>query len=137
MAGCGDLPQDVGVPHGVLADGEEDAGGAFVGQRLQHGRGVHRPWAVVEGQHDFLVGQEIQLLEMLEAESRPAGGVDFDHPADAERIGIGAGAFGRRWRGFWLGSRHRAGHVGESVCLRGKLRCRSSGAAGAGAFSAA
>ena len=59
-------------------------------ERLQHRRGVVRPGAVVEGQHHFLVGEEVELLEMLETEARSARGVDHDGAGDAERIGIGA-----------------------------------------------
>ena len=51
-------------------------------QRLEDHRRVVRPGAVVEGQHDFVVAQEIVLLEMLEAEGGAAGGVDLD---DARR----------------------------------------------------
>ena len=80
----------------VLADREEDAGRAFFRQRLQHGGRIDRPWAVVEGQHHFLVAQEVELLEMLEAESGAAGGVDLDGAADAERVGIVAGRAGSR-----------------------------------------
>ena len=69
----------------MLADREEDRLDAFGGQRLEHGR-RGRPRAVVEGQHDFVVAQEVVLLEMLEAEARTAGGVDLDRAGDAERI---------------------------------------------------
>ncbi len=33
-----------------------------------------------------MVAQEVELLEMLEAETRSAGGVDFDGASDAERV---------------------------------------------------
>ena len=55
----------------MFADREEDAGGAFIGQRLQHRRRVVRPGAVIEGQHHLVVAQEVELLEMLEAEAGP------------------------------------------------------------------
>ena len=93
MAGRGHLPQNFGMIGGVLADREEHRLGAFIGERLEHGGRIGRPRAVVECQHDFLVGQEVELLEMLEAEARSAGGVDFHHAADAQRIRIGAGGF--------------------------------------------
>ena len=64
---------------GVLADREEHRLGAFVGERLEHGGRIARPRTVIEGQHDFLVGEEVELLEMLEAEARSARGVDLDH----------------------------------------------------------
>ena len=94
MTGRHHLLEDFGIVGGVLADREEDAGGAFIRERLQHGGRVHRPWAVVEGQHHFLVAQEVELLEMLEAETGAAGGVDLDGAADAERVGIVAGRTG-------------------------------------------
>ena len=83
------------MPRRVLADLEEGRLGAIVGQRLEHHRRVVRPRAVVEGQHDFLVAQEVVLLEVLGAEGRAAGGVDLDDARDAERIGIAAGRNGR------------------------------------------
>ena len=98
MAGRHHLPEDFRIVGGVLADRKEDAVGAFVGERLQHGGRVHRPWAVVESQHDFLVAQEVKLLEMLEAEAGAAGGVDLDGAGDAERVGIVAGRTGPRGR---------------------------------------
>ena len=70
MAGRVNLLDDFRIVGGVLADREEDAGGAFVRQRLQHRGRIQRPRAVVEGQHHFLVAQEIELLEMFEAEAR-------------------------------------------------------------------
>ncbi len=67
---------------GVLADREEDAGGAFFRERLQYRGRVHRPRAVVKGQHHFLVAQEVEFLEMFEAEAGTARGVDLDRAAD-------------------------------------------------------
>jgi hypothetical protein len=65
------------------------------------------PRAVVEGQHDFFVAQEIVLLEVLGPECRTAGGVDFDDTRQADGVGIVASRNGfggrrgrhRRWRG--------------------------------------
>ena len=87
VAARGDLPEDFRIVGGVLADREERRLDALVGQRLEHGR-RGRPGAVVEGQHHFLVAQEVVLAEMLEAEARTAGGVDLDRAGDAERVGI-------------------------------------------------
>jgi hypothetical protein len=42
-----------------------------------------------------VVAQEIELLEVLEAEAGPARRVDLDDPGDAERIRIRAGGFCR------------------------------------------
>ena len=58
---------------------------------LSDGHGVLRPGTVVEGQHHFLVAQEIVLLEMLEAEARAAGGVDFDYARKAHAARLVAG----------------------------------------------
>ncbi len=98
MTGRHHLPENFGIVGGVLADRKEDAGGAFIRERLQHGGRVHRPRTVVEGQHHFLVAQEVELLEMLEAEAGAAGGVDLDGAADAECVGIVAGRTGPRGR---------------------------------------
>ena len=51
--------------------------------RVQRGDGI------VEGQHHFLVLQEIELLEMLEAEAGASGRVDHDGAGHAECVGIG------------------------------------------------
>ena len=101
---------------GVLADREERGPHAFIGQRLEHG-GRGRPRAVVEGQHHFLVAQEVVLLEVLEAEARAAGGVDLDRAADAERVRIGA--LRRRDRARRGRARRRGSRGG---CRRGR-RC--------------
>ena len=108
MAGRHHLLEDFGIVGGVLADREEDAGGAFLRQRLQDRRRIHRPRTVVERQHHFLVAQEVELLEMFEAETGTAGGVDLDGAADAERVGIVAGRTGRDRR------RRRGG--GRAAC---------------------
>ena len=46
------------------------------------------PRAVVEGQHHFVVAQEIVLLEVLEAEGRAARRVDFDDARQAHSAGL-------------------------------------------------
>src|SRR6266404_8166661 len=95
MAGRRHLFENFGMVGRVLADREEHRLGAFIRERFEHGGRVYRPGTVVEGQHDFLVRQEVELLEMLEAETWPAGSVDFHDAADTECIRIGA-------RGLWL-----------------------------------
>ena len=112
MAGRHHLLEDFGIVGGVLADREEDAGGAFFRQRLQDRRRIHRPRTVVKRQNHFLVAQEVELLEMFEAETGTAGRVDLDGAADTERVGIVAGRTGRdrrrRWGGRCLRRRSRA-----------------------------
>ena len=109
VTGCGDLPEKFRVIHRVLADREEHGLGALVGERLEHRGRIDGPWTVVEGQHDFLVGQEIELLEMLETEAGSARGVDLDHAGNPERIGIGASLFRLRRRGCRYFFRNTAG----------------------------
>ena len=120
----GDLLENFRMIGRVLADREEHRLGAFVGQRLQHRR-RGRPRTVVEGQHDLLVGQEVELLVLQEAETRSARGVDHDGAADAERIGIGAGRFCRRRRGAGGG----AGFDSEAVTSTSSLRGLAAGPA--------
>jgi hypothetical protein len=93
VTGRGHLLENFGMVGGMLADRKEHRLGAFISQRLEHGGRIGRPRAVVEGQHDFLVGQKVELLEMLKAKAGAAGGVDFHHAGDAQRIGIGAVGF--------------------------------------------
>src|SRR6201999_3970854 len=101
----------------------------FGGQRLQHGWRFDEPWAVIERQYYFMIAQEIELLEMLEAETGTAGGVDFNRACDAKRIGIGAGGLGQRRRRR-IGCRGRScrslgsGGRGGSDLGRGRLRSR-------------
>ena len=94
-----DALEDLGVPAGMFADREEQRLGALVGQRLEHGRRIARPRAVVEGQHDFVVLQEVVGLEVLEAEAGTAGGVDLDDAGNAERVRVVALGRGRSRRG--------------------------------------
>ena len=123
VAGRHHLLEDFGIVGGVLADREEDAGGAFFRQRLQHRRRIHRPRAVVERQHHFLVAQEVELLEMLEAETGTAGRVDLDGAADAERVRIVAGRTGRR-RGAAAGAGAGAACGGSRALGGWRLRPR-------------
>ncbi|MGY4381217.1 hypothetical protein ACVWZ3_008856 [Bradyrhizobium sp. i1.3.6] len=128
------LAQDFGMIGRVLADREEKTLGAFIPERLQHRGRVDRPRTVVEGQHDLLVGEEVELLEMLEAEAGSAGGVDLDHAGNAQRVRIGTGRpllhrhgrSGRRRR--CLSNCRRPGRDrrgGLDVILGGELRlCR-------------
>ena len=108
MAGGENLLEDFGIIGSVFSDREENASRAFVGQRLEDGGRVLRPRAVVKGQHDFLVAQEIQLLEMLEAKSGPpVVSISTTRPIPSAS-GLAQGRFGRRRRGGrsgggWLG----------------------------------
>ena len=121
MARSENLLQDFRIVGRMLADRKENSGGAFVGQRLQHRGGVDRPRAIVKCQHDFVIAQEIELLEVFEAESGAAGGVDFNHAGYAERVGIGTRQFRCAWR---RRGRRRGGGLG-SGCLR--RRCALGG----------
>ena len=82
-------------------------------------RRIARPRTVVEGQHDFLVAQEVVGLEMLEAEARAAGGVDLHHARDAERV--------RDWSHFASVAAGAAAGAGAGVA--------AAAGAGAGAFA--
>ena len=116
-----------------LPIGKKIALHAFVGQRLEHRR-RGRPRAVVEGQHDFVVAQEVVLLEMLEAEARAAGGVDLDGAGHAERIRIVALAprTSRRRRGASGRLGAAAGAVARPGRARSGQRRRRPAAAPAG-----
>jgi len=72
----------------VFADLEECRLGTVVLQRLEHHRRVSRPGAVVEGQSDFLIAQEIILFEMLSSECRATCRIDLNHSRQPERVGI-------------------------------------------------
>src|SRR3569623_873232 len=103
----------------MLKRGKADEGGGRFAKRPFHGADafldlglallvrqllvveIGGPRTVGEGQYDFLFAQEVELLEMLEAEAGPAGGVDGDDARDAERVRISAGRFCRRGRRCW------------------------------------
>src|SRR3979411_2024854 len=99
MARRGDLLEDFRVIGRVFADGKENAARALICERLQHRRRIDRPRTVIERPPYFMVAQKIQLLEVLEAEARSAGGIDLNDAGDAERIGIGASSLGSGWPG--------------------------------------
>jgi hypothetical protein len=56
-------------------------------QRLEH-RGVFPATGRRRKSARLLVAQEVVLLEVLGAESRAAGGVDFDDARQTERVGF-------------------------------------------------
>ena len=72
----------------MQADGEEDRLGAVRGKCGKHGLSVLRPRPIVEGQHHLTFAKEIMGLEVLEAKAGAAGGVDLDHTADPQSVGI-------------------------------------------------
>ena len=84
----GNLLKYFRVPHGRLADGEEQRFGALGCQCLEYGWRIAGPRTVVEGQHHFSLAQEIVGSEVLEFEARPPGGVDFHDARDAGGLGL-------------------------------------------------
>ena len=100
---------DLRVPSRVLADLEEGRFQTFVGQRLEHGRRV----AAKDRRRrsdDFLVTQEVILLEMLEAEAGAAGGIDLDDPREPHAARLIAQRNGRGCR--------------RGLRLRRRIQCR-------------
>src|SRR3954451_4310846 len=95
MPGSRNLLQDFGIVGRVFADRKENAGRTFVRECLQDRGGVDRPRSIVKGQHDFMVAQEIQLLEVLETEARSSRGIDFDGAANSKRVRSRARSFRR------------------------------------------
>ena len=129
----GDLLEDAGLVGGVLADREEDRARAMRRERVDDRHRALRPRAVVVGEHHFAGLEEVMLPEMLEAETRTAGGVDLDRARDAERIRI-AGAGLRP---------PAAAFAGGDACADGRrlprpvrVRCATVGDISAGAVAA-
>src|SRR3974377_265394 len=87
-SGGSELFSQIGTPSRVFADLEECRLGAVVLQRLEHHRRVSRPWAIVEGQSDFLIAQEIILFEMLGSKRGATRRIDLNHSRQPERVGI-------------------------------------------------
>src|SRR6185295_18439111 len=114
----------------VLADHEERRLDALVSERLQYGRG-RNPRAVVERQDNLFIAKEVMLAEVLEAEARTTGGVDFDRAGRAERVGIaalrrGLCAAGGSRRGIRGGRRARRGcESGGLLAARRRRESRS------------
>jgi hypothetical protein len=136
-AGVDHLLGDLRMPGGVLADLEEGRLQTFVGQRLEHGRRVPRPGTIVEGQDDFLVAEEVILLEMLKAEAGTADGIDLDDPREPHAAGLVAGRNGsgggltlsgcvRRWR-IGIGCRRSL----HRLHLASRFRCTVGAGLGA------
>src|SRR5436189_4879940 len=103
----GEFFGQIGAPSRVLADLEERRLGAVVLQRLEHHRRVARPGAVVEGQSNFLIAQEIILLEMLGSKRRATCRIDLNDSREPERVGIIAHSkWPQRQRGSWKSRRY-------------------------------
>ena len=71
VAGGRHLLEDFGLLDRMLADREEDRLGAVRGERGQHRRRIHRPRAVVEGEHDFAGAQEVMALKCSKPKPGP------------------------------------------------------------------
>jgi len=56
-----------------------------MGQRRQHPRGGGRPGAVVECQHDFVVGERQRLRKAFQPDPWRGGGIDLENARGAER----------------------------------------------------
>src|SRR5213080_410736 len=84
----GDLLEELGVPHCVLAGWEERGLDAVRGKRSEHGRRIVWPGPVVEREHDLLRLKEIVLFEVLEPEARPVSGVDLHHSRHSKHGGV-------------------------------------------------
>ena len=88
VPGCSHLLEDAGLVGRMQADGEEDRLGAVRGECGKHRLSVLRPGPVVEGQHHLAFAKEIMGLEVLGSKAGAAGGVDLDHTADPQSVGI-------------------------------------------------
>src|SRR6516225_11873158 len=86
--GGGECFGQIGPPSCVFTDLKECRLGAIVLQRLEHHRRVSGPWAIVESQSDFLIAQEIILLEMLGSERRATCRIDLNDSREPERVRI-------------------------------------------------
>src|SRR6516164_6504865 len=106
-SGGSELFSQIGAPSCMFADLEECRFGAVVLQRLEHHRRVSGPWAVVEGQSDFLIAQEIILFEMLGSERRATCRIDLNDSREPEGVRIIASSnWLWRHRGRWKSRRY-------------------------------
>jgi hypothetical protein len=69
-------------------DREKDRLSAVRSKRGKHRLRILRPGPIVEGQHHLTFAKEVMGFEVFEAKARAAGGVDLDHTADAQSVGI-------------------------------------------------
>ena len=80
MAAAGGFPQHLRICDRHPADGKERRLRAMRVERVEHGHRVGAVRSVVERQDNLSILEEIDVLVLLQAESRPASGVDLDHP---------------------------------------------------------
>src|SRR5215216_5526419 len=80
------LLENLWVPERMVADREEGRLGALRRECTQYGRRIHRPGAIVKGEHDLVCLQEIVHLEVLKSESGTAGSVDLHRARKAQDI---------------------------------------------------
>ena len=66
------------MPHSVLTDGKEQSLGALICKRFEDRLCISGPWAVVESQHHLAFAKEIVSLELLEAETGAARGINLN-----------------------------------------------------------
>jgi hypothetical protein len=126
VPGCSHLLENAGLVGRVQADREEDRLGAVRGECGKHRLSVLRPGPVVEGQHHFAFAQEIVGLELLGSKAGATGGVDLDHPADPQSVGIAfAGGHRLNWR-----ERRRRRSLGGDHHRRRRAEARSVGGRG-------
>src|SRR6516162_1619773 len=108
--GGGECFGQIGAPSCVFADLKECRLGAAVLQRLEYHRRVSGPWAIVEGQRDFLIAQEIILFEMLGSERRATCRIYLNESREPEGVRIIASSnWLWRHRGRWKSGRYGGG----------------------------
>ena len=78
----GDFFDHGGVCGGHAANHEERRFGAMFAQGFEHSARITTGRAVVEGQNNFMIGQEV-ICGMSAAKLRPTLGVDFDNARKA------------------------------------------------------
>jgi len=84
---------------GVAAEQEEGCPHAFGLESVQHLRRRRRPGAVVEGQHQFLVGKRQCVGEMFAADPRRGRGAHRKDAGGPQRIGAATAGVGGAGRG--------------------------------------
>jgi len=72
----------------MQADREKDRLSAVRSKRGKHRLRVLRPGPIVEGQHHLTFVKKVMGFEMFEAKAGATSGVDLDHTANPQSVGI-------------------------------------------------
>jgi hypothetical protein len=106
-----------GIGFGHFADQEEHRFDALRAQDIEHLVGIGRDRAVIEGQHDLMIGEWQRLLIIQRTEPLIFARVDGNNPAGADGVGMAWAVLrARSRRGAKCDADHRAQNQSTEDC---------------------